>query len=292
MAAVVMDTVLPFVDFTSLLPHPEKLRLQAQELGYACFRGLLPPADVMDLRRRILELCSGEGWLDAGAPILAGIAAKGCRVVEGEAAWFRFYAKAQRLRAFHALNHHPALLAAIGALIGGPVLPHPRVISRVVMPGTARHTTPPHQDYWYIHGTRETWTTWLPLGDCPSELGGLALLPGSHLRGVLPMRPSLGPGGQEVDADLAGDWHTGPMHCGDVLVFNSLTVHQARDNHTADRVRLSADFRYQSPQEPIDPASLRPHGDVVSWDDIYAGWPAEDPLKSYWKQTNPSPCAR
>ena len=38
-------------------------------------------------------------------------------------------------------------------------------------------TTPPHQDPWYIGGTQEVWTAWVPVGDCPDEFGGIAVLP-------------------------------------------------------------------------------------------------------------------
>jgi hypothetical protein len=76
------------------------------------------------------------------------------------------------------------------------------------------------------------------------------------------------------------------MECGDILTFHSLTVHQGRDNQTEDRLRVSVDYRYQPISEPIAPDSMEPHygGLGMDWDEIYADWPENDPLKYYWKQ--------
>jgi len=88
-------------------------------------------------------------------------------------------------------------------------------------------------------------TTWLPLMDIPAQLGGLAVLPGSHLGP--PLRPRL------LRADEPG-WATTDYRPGDVLVFHCLTSHAALPNH-ADRLRISADFRWQAADQPA-PAEM------------------------------------
>ena len=70
-------------------------------------------------------------------------------------------------------------------VIGGPVLPHPQKIARLWFPQYEEHTTPIHQDFIHIQGTHNVWTAWMPLGDIPRELGGLAVMPRSHKLGVL-----------------------------------------------------------------------------------------------------------
>jgi len=85
---------------------------------------------------------------------------------------------------------------------------------------------------------------WVPLGDCPSTLGGLAVLPGSHVGGL---RAHDGGEGEARFVVLPDDtmWSSNNYCVGDVLMFNAVTVHGARPNVTADRIRISADFRFQ-----------------------------------------------
>ncbi|MFT3766296.1 MAG: phytanoyl-CoA dioxygenase family protein [Minicystis sp.] len=197
--------------------------------------------------------------------------------------WQAWYDAVQRLRSFHAFPHQPRLLAALRAMLGAEVLVHPRNIARAVGPGTARFTTPPHQDHWYIGGTPDVWTAWVPVGDCPDEFGGLAVLPGSHKAGLLPRRPAEGAGGSGVDADLGATWAWEPLAAGDALLFHSLTVHQARD-HRSQRLRLSLDMRFQRVADPVRSDSLEPHYGRQTWEELSAGWPAGDPLRRYWER--------
>ena len=73
------------------------------------------------------------------------------------------------------------------------------------------------------------------------------------------------------------------MTCGDVIMFHSLTVHQGRDNVTEDTIRLSISNRYQPVSEPVDKLALGPHWGWAEWEELYADWAPDDPLKYYWK---------
>jgi hypothetical protein len=289
MAMVPMQEVHDFTDSSPLLSTPARLRQRAAEDGYLCLRGLLPAEDVLAMRLLVLNHCQGAGWLDDQAPLELGRTRPGLAPeVEGHSAdWSRFYKLLYTRRELHAFNQHPRMLAAMGALVGGAVLPHARLIVRTMFPGTATFTTPPHQDCYYIGGTLDTWTAWIPLGDCPEELGGLAVAVGTHRRGPQPVHQAQGAGGHAVDAEPELEWVTGPMAAGDVLLFHSCTIHQARDNRTSDRMRLSCDFRYQALDQPVRADSLGPHtmwqGDH-GWERIYAGWRQDDPLRFYWKR--------
>lgn len=277
----------PFFDATPLLGHPEALREQAAREGTLFFRGLIPPEPLLDLRRRILDVCARHGFLAAGTPLDVALAAPGVCWREGDPEYMAAYDEIQRLEAFHALAHQPPLLAALEGLFGEAVLVHPRNIARVMFPQNNRFTTPAHQDYVHIQGTEDTWSAWIPLGDCPRELGGLEVLPGSHRFGVLPVRSAYGAGGLGVETDGLGlAWAGGDFHCGDVLLFHSLCVHRATDNMTPDRVRLSVDYRYQGVSQPVTEGSLLPHFNRLSWDKIYQGWERAD-LQYYWKKHPP-----
>jgi ectoine hydroxylase-related dioxygenase (phytanoyl-CoA dioxygenase family) len=109
---------------------------------------------------------------------------------------------------------------------------------------------------------------WTPLGDCPMQLGGLAVLPRSHQRGFIehhndPAKKYAGDGltEQQIDADAA-DWVAGDFAVGDFLIFHSYTVHKALPNVTADRIRLSTDNRYQRAGDDIAELSNKTHYDL------------------------------
>ena len=186
MAQQTMLNIENFVDSTPLLDAPDALRARAAEQGYLFFRSLLDTESVLDLRRQILEVCQKHGWLDDDAPLMDGVSRDGQLFIEGlSPEWIAFYTDVQRLRAFNALALHPAILAMLATLFGEETLPHSRNICRVIFPNALTHTTPPHQDNFYIGGTDETWTAWIPAGDCPATLGSLAVAPGSHKLGKL-----------------------------------------------------------------------------------------------------------
>ncbi|MEE2830810.1 MAG: phytanoyl-CoA dioxygenase family protein [Candidatus Latescibacterota bacterium] len=284
MAMTSMQSIEPFLDSTSLLTDPASLRERARELGYLFFPALLDTTPIQSVRQQVLEICADHGWIEPGTDPSAGIALADDVVVEstGDPRWKAFYDDAQKLRDFHALALNPAIVAALEVLFGESVLPHSRNILRVIFPRSATHSTPPHQDHFYIGGSRNTWTCWFPLGDCPVELGSLAVVPGSHLTGFLDVHEAKGAGGRAVDVDEDGIWAGGDFTSGDVIFLHSLMIHQGRDNQT-DRLRLSCDFRYQPRSHCVRADSLVPHMNWLTWDEIYAGWPADDPVRSYWQ---------
>jgi ectoine hydroxylase-related dioxygenase (phytanoyl-CoA dioxygenase family) len=274
----------PFLDSGDAVRNPAELRARAERDGYLFLRGILPREPVLELRRQILEVCDRHGFVGEGEPLDRGIAAPGVRCREGDPEYMAAYDDIQRLEAFHALAHQPPLLEALEALFGEPVLVHPRNIARVMFPQNNRFTTPAHQDFVHVQGTENTWTAWIPVGDCPAELGGVEVLAGSHRFGVLPARRAEGAGGLGVDTEELGlSWHGEDFRCGDALLFHSLCVHRGRDNHTPDRLRLSVDYRYQGVSQPVEWRSLLPHFNRMPWDDIYRGWQRPE-LQYYWQQ--------
>jgi hypothetical protein len=269
MAKLHPSQTIPFQDSRPLLGTSAELRARAKMDGYLFFRGLLPPADVLSVRRALLVEVGRSGWLDDAGSEDARVRSGVEPVLEGDdPAWRDFYVRAYRRPELHALNRHPILSGTFEALFGEAVLAHPRVIARVMFPNTSRFTTPPHQDHFHIGGTPETWTAWIPLGDCPVELGGLAIAIGSHQGGDFPVERAEGAGGHAVACRPDWVWATGAFRAGDVLAFHSHTVHQADDNASRDCLRLSCDFRFQALSAPVDPSSLRPHRDWLTWEEV------------------------
>ncbi len=189
-----------------------------------------------------------------------------------DARWFAFLADVLQSEACHALAESPALVQAVAAMLGvDPFVDAPRVdlhaarhaarhaaphveahvgtVCRIVSPGDPMLSTPPHQDAAYVNDAAQVWTAWIPLVPCPRELGPLAVWAGSH-RGGLREHGPVAPGGTDAGKAIVPDdvvWTTGDLELGDVVFFSSLTVHRALDNVTADRLRVSIDYRYRAP---------------------------------------------
>jgi len=173
-------------------------------------------------------------------------------------------------------------------VMDGTVFPHPHKVARLWFPKYTAHTTPIHQDFVHFQGNFDTYTCWAPVGDCPIELGGLAILPGSHkVDYVMDHHFSLGAGSLRIDPDeLDGEWHTTNYEIGDTLIFPALTVHQALPNLTEDRLRVSLDNRYSKLGDKVAEHMLQPHlqqglNNLV-WDEVYEEWETDD-LKYYWR---------
>jgi hypothetical protein len=270
------------------LGDPAELQRRIQEEGYLFFKRLQDPDRLLGLRAEILGEMRDGGWLAPGSALMDGVANIDARCTEGDTGYTDVYHQIYRLESFHRAGHWPEVLDVMGKILGGAAVPHPSKIARVWFPQFSEHTTPAHQDFVHFQGTFDTFTCWSPVGDCPVELGGLALLPGSHKKNVVfDHHFSLGAGGLIVDeAEQAGDWLTTDYEVGDSLIFHSLTVHEALPNVTADRMRVSLDNRYQALENPIAEQMLLPHLSIdgePGWDEIYADWESEE-LQYYWKK--------
>ncbi len=244
---------------SSMQESADTLRQRLATDGYLYLPGALDPAPLLAARRDILTLCSAAGWLDPTQPLMDGIAAIS-GLSEADEAYKPVYRQVVRLPSFNACAVTPELREIFRTVLGGEPFAHPRNIARIGFPG--HHATQPHQDFHYIRGTTETYTCWIPTADVPAELGGLAVLPRSHRCGFLTHQRTSGAGGMGVAVDHLSDvgpWTGGDFRLGDLLLFHSYTIHGARSHRAQQRIRLSFDFRYQRPADPIDPSSLCYH---------------------------------
>lgn len=265
-----------FVDSTALLGDRGALLARLDRDSHLFFRRLLDPEAVLEVRRAVVGVLDGLGWLAGGTDPLDAVAGPGA-TGEGSnpaPAFFEAYERVQRLQVFHELAHRRPLVDLAAGLVGGEVLVHPRKIFRVSPGDRPDYVTPPHQDFPLVQGAVDTLTAWIALGDCPDDLGGLRVLAGSHAAGFRATHPSEATGGlalQAADDDPA--WTSIDFVAGDVLVFHSLTVHGAKPNRTG-RLRLSADFRYQALSDPVTPQSLGPHyhPPLPGYDELTEGW--------------------
>lgn len=293
-----MNELAEFRVSNDALGAPDELRRRLQDEGYVFIKALLNRDRMLSLRHEMMTTIQQGGWLIAGTDPSDGIANLSARCTEGDPGYTDVYHEIYKLENFHCIAHSPELLEVLEALMGRPVMPHPQKIARLWFPQFTMHTTPVHQDFVHFQGNFETCTAWSPVGDCPIELGGLALLPGSHKVGqVLEHHFSLGAGGLSLDTasesadheEIDVPWHTTNYEIGDTLFFPALTVHKALENVTEDRLRVSLDNRYLAVGDVIADHMLEPHltaeTEPLSWDEIYAGWEHDD-FKYYWKDFN------
>lgn len=280
-----------FEDATPLLATPEELRREAARKGYLFFKHFFTREEIMELRTQILNVLQDENLLDPAKPFLDGFGNQPLidTMTMEELNWNgigttqQVYHKVQKLQDFHAFAHHPKLLGLFDTLFGERTFPHPRNIARIMLPSDKLNVTPPHQDFLHIQGSSNTWTCWAPMGDVPVSLGSLSILEGSNDGGLLQVTSNPGAGGLEtILCGLGYEWAEGDYEAGDIVIFHSMTVHKGLPNRQPGRIRLSLDLRFQPVSQPIENASLLPHG-PFEWDELYEGWTRED-LKYYWKK--------
>jgi len=278
---------LPMTSSNELLDEPEALQARLRDDGYLYFQDVLTHAPLVSLRRKVLTALAGVGWVRS-KPLMQGIAERG-PYREGDSEYFEAYDEIQRLEEFHVLAHDEAVLQIMRRVVGETAFPHPLKVARIGFPANYEASTPPHQDYLNNQGTQSLTAAWIPLGDCPMELGSLAILRGSNHSGVLPLEFHLGPGNRRaaVPPEMLQElrWVTTDFALGDVVLFSSLTLHAALHNATPARLRLSVDYRYQSEGEALTPLVLEPHFGRLSWEEIYANWKS-DRYQYYWKDLN------
>jgi hypothetical protein len=260
----------PFLE-SKLSESGPTLRGRMFRHGYVFVRQAIPAREVAQVREQVLNLCAAAGWLDATKPPIEGFANLAYPPTsEGKQDYFGVYKHVLKLPDFHNLPEHPNLRAVAGKLLDHPnPFVHPRRIGRITFPNFEVATTPPHQDHFYIRGAVETYSCWVPLGDVPAALGGLAVWPGSHRLGFREHdKTTVGAvGGRGVDPEQlalpeAPVWHSIDFEAGDALFFHAFTVHKALPNLSGNRMRISTDNRYQRPEEAIEPGALRPHFDL------------------------------
>lgn len=212
-------------------------------------------------RRFYFESMRGTGLWNETRPALDGIAAATpvdqarlrhqlFRVVIPSVEYARFCAQ-------------PALRGWFSWLLAADVHLHRRKILRHTRPGESGvgAATQAHYDLVYLReGTDRLLSAWIPLGDCPVEVGGLTYLEGSHRRVMAEEAAGVHRPAAWMTADLPGmaeeydsRWLMTDYEAGDVVVHSAHIIHAATDNVSADQtMRLSTDIRYQRQHDPID----------------------------------------
>ncbi|WP_213803108.1 phytanoyl-CoA dioxygenase family protein [Granulicella sp. dw_53] len=263
-------------DVTSLY-----LQEEMDSRGYVLIRELLPVSHIKPLLLQILEIVQEAGWLLPDSSPLERLADLSEACGDSDPEFKTVYERIFQLELFHAFPHHPALQRIMSLLVGPRLLVHPKPIGRLIFPKCERFVIQAHQDHQSIAGDAGSFTIWMPLHDCPIEVGPLQVLENSHRFGLQSNNPATGIIAKETAQ--GDDWVSGQINAGDVLIFHDLTVHAATPN-TSDQIRISMDCRFQDYTRALNPANLVfPGSTGRSWEAIYSHWHSDD-LKYFWQK--------
>ena len=260
------------------------LQEEIRAKGYVLIREILPQEVVSSVLSDVTEVLAAAGWLLPDCDAKERIANSAAACGDPDPRFKKVYQEVFNLESLHALPHHPALREVMKMLAGDQPVVHPKPIGRLIFPHCERLVTHAHQDYEFMGGDPEFFTAWIPLHDCPLNVGPLRILEGSHRFGVQRHEhedlhvPEIPEG-----AAVGDGWVGGAVRAGDLLIFHSLTVHAASPNYS-DRLRVSIDCRFQDSRRALNPANLVFAGESgKSWEKTYTGWQS-DALKFYWKK--------
>ncbi len=276
------------------VPDLEHYRQQ----GYVLLRGVLPPSLLESVQNLFAQWVDvrAEEWKAAG--LIEDLRAdlpfdKRFNVLWLEAGQPDYHrsprAELVRLdarRTFDLLRH-PALLDAAAALMKTDhLVSHGVWNMRPKCPG-ARHTdTPLHQDAQYFPDQARTgvMSAWFPLHAVDENRSCLEVSPGYDSGHLFDPDESSGTGFIGIRRKDSKDLPRQPiaMEPGDLLCFTDLTPHGATPNLT-QVMRWSMDMRF-APAATALPAALErgfvarspEPGDLTSFEDWHAKWPADE----------------
>lgn len=252
----------------------EALRRQYWAQGYLWLKGLLDRGAVLAFRRQYFEAMRDTGLVASDADPTLGIHAGGR---EDGARVAQVLMAVVRWPAYEAFCRMEAIVRFYEAFFEGPVHLHKRKLVRHTKPGDP-HCTGAHYDLVYLRGgTDRLCTSWIPIGDTPVEMGGLAYLEGADAFGrdleaayaarsadltraerIKAYNAYMASGWLTKDLptlarDMAGRWLVADYEAGDMVVHSPYMIHASTMNIDAGRrIRLSTDIRYQSLRDDID----------------------------------------
>lgn len=248
---------------------------QFNEQGYLWLKGLLNRSEVLDFRRRYFSAFADTGLLAPGSDPQEGIYSNG--PVDFQAAR-RLQIEAVRWAAYESFCLSRPIYLFYEQALGGPVYLHKRKIIRYTRPGDP-NCTGAHYDLTYLRaGTTFVYTSWIPIGDIPVEMGGLVYLEGSDawgrkmeaefsvLNADLPPEERISAYNRNMSDTgwitkdlpslaerLDSRWLCADYEAGDMVIHSAFMIHAATENRDAGgHLRLSTDIRYQLVSDTID----------------------------------------
>lgn len=245
------------------------------ERGYVWLKDFLPSEEVLAFRKHFFGAFTETGLIASGSDPQDGIYAGGG---EDAALTSKRLMELVRSAAYESFCLHPRLVRFLDAFLAGPAYLHKRKLIRFTKPHDP-NATGAHYDLVYLRGGTDRFcTVWIPIGDVPVQMGGLAYLENSHEKGrrleaefrqrnlELPPEERLNAFNKNMsregwiskDLPALADrfdsrWLIANYQAGDIMLHGAYTIHAATTNEdTHGRLRLSTDIRYQNVRDEID----------------------------------------
>ena len=258
-----------------ILDDPLALKKRMYDDGYLLIRELHDKDDILAARKVILEKLDSKGMLVPDAPLMDGI--YNPDYPEPTSTGSMGNKHLTKLPEFKAVVEGEPVMSFFEDFLGGEARTFDFKWLRTAGPGSGSHI---HYDIVFMgRGTQDLYSCWTPFGDVSLDMGPIVFCLGSNRFDKV--RKTYGQ--SDVDRDLieghfshkpleviekfGGYWATTSFSAGDVIIFSMFLMHASLVN-TSDKIRITADTRYQLASEPIDER-----------------WIGEDPKGHYsWKQ--------
>lgn len=254
-----VDVSTDLRESNDILNNAEALRERMAEEGYLLIRGLHGQEAVLAARGQILEKLAAKGMLAPNTPLMDGIfnpdypESTSTGSMENKAL--------TEIPAFKAVVEGTPMMNFFRQFLGGDALTFDFKWLRTAGPGAG---SPIHYDIVFMgRGTQNLYSCWTPFGDVSLDMGPIVFCLGSNR--FEKVRATYGQA--DVDRDLieghfsdnpleiiekfGGRWATTTFSPGDVIIFSLFLMHASLVN-TSDKIRITADTRYQLAAEPAD----------------------------------------
>jgi ectoine hydroxylase-related dioxygenase (phytanoyl-CoA dioxygenase family) len=246
-------------DSTDILDDAEALKTKMAEEGYLLFKGLVDREKVLSARREILLKYAIIGEIDSVKHDVMDAILQEETFID-QVNLLAFTESIRSGKAYQDLTVDSNIMNMYEKLMGGKVRSFDFKWPRFIRPGEG---TGIHSDNIYVTGgTKNVWTSWIPIGDVAIEDGPVVMLEKSHRSDKLTKywgldadRDKTGWLSEDplaVQRSIGGRWMTSEFKAGDILCFDVRLVHASLDNVSKNRCRLTSDTRYHLVGEKLD----------------------------------------
>ena len=242
-----------------ILDKPSALKERIAEDGYLLIRELHDNDTVLSARRKILEKLAEKDMLASGTSLMDGVFNPNYSEPTTTGAMGNI--ELAQLPEFKAVVEGAPIMNFFKHFLGGEARTFDFKWLRTAGPGSG---SPIHYDIVFMgRGTQSLYSCWTPFGDVSLDMGPIVFCIGSNRFDKV--RETYGQ--SDVDRDLiqghfsdnplqvvekfGGHWATTTFSAGDVIIFSMFLMHASLVN-TSDKIRITADTRYQLASEAID----------------------------------------
>lgn len=254
-----VDVSTDLRESNDILDKPNALQERIDEDGYLLIRGLHDREAVLAARHKILEKLNEKEMLASDTPLMDGIFNP--NYSEPSTTGSMGNVELTQLPEFKAVVEGTPIMDFFKHFLGGEARTFDFKWLRTAGPGSG---SPIHYDIVFMgRGTQRLYSCWTPFGNVSLDMGPIVFCIGSNRFDKV--RQTYGQ--SDVDRDLiqghfsdkpnevverfGGHWATTTFSPGDVVIFSMFLMHASLVN-TSNKIRITADTRYQLASEAID----------------------------------------